>query len=151
MASIANLVTLAGGSLKITSSDETYKGVTITVIHIPANSQTGGTPIDTAVTAKGNLIVAGYSDAFVKAVIDTTASTSLASQADYAAVMAAVGSSNEESFYVNIPALEDEVGRALFSSRWTADYKPYFDHLGSVAGVTVDANTVILRLVITAR
>jgi hypothetical protein len=151
VASIANLVTLAGGSLKITTTDETYKGVTITTIHVPANSQTGGTPIDIAVAAKGNLIVAGYSDVFVKAVIDTTASTSLASQADYSAVMAAVGSSNEESFYVNIPALEDEIGQALFSSRWTTDYKPYFDHLGSVAGVTVDGNTVILRLVIMAR
>ena len=151
VASIANLVTLAGGSLKITASDEAYKGVTITTIHVPANSQTGGTPIDIAVAAKGNLIVAGYTDAFVKAVIDTTASTSLASQADYSAVMAAAGSSSEESFYINVPALEDEIGLTLFSSRWRTDYKPYFDHLGPVAGVTLDGNTVILRLVIMAR
>ena len=151
VASIANLVTLAGGTMKITASDETYKGSTITVIHIPASSQTGATPIDIAVAAKGNLIVGGYSDAFVKAVLDTTAATSLASQADYSAVMTAAGSSNQQSFYVNVAAVEDEIGRALFGSRWTADYKPYFDHLGSVAGATVDGNTVILRLVVMAK
>jgi hypothetical protein len=68
--------------------------------------------------------------------------------------MGQVGTSNEQSFYVNIPALEDEIGRALLASspsRWTQDYKPYFDHLGSVAGATIDGSTVTVQLVITAR
>ena len=60
-----------------------------------------------------NLIVAGYTDSFVKAVVDTTPATSLASQADYSAVMAAAGSGNEQSLYVDVPALEDQIGQAI--------------------------------------
>ncbi len=68
--------------------------------------------------------------------------------------MAAAGSSNVASFYVDIPALEDAIGQAVFAaspSRWTFDYKPYFDHLGGVGYSVVDGNTVILRLVVTAK
>jgi hypothetical protein len=55
--------------------------------------------------------------------------------------------------YVNIPALEDEIGIAAVasSSRWKSDYKPYFDHFGGVGYSVIDGNTVILRLVVTAR
>jgi hypothetical protein len=151
-AMITNLAVLAGGSLKLTSRDETYKGVSITIISIPGGPD--GKPVDVAVAAKDNLVVAGYTDAFVKAVIDTTPASSLASGADYAAVMSSAGANNAASGYVNIPALEDQIGQALLpsqSERWTMDYKPYFDHLGGVGYTVVDGNTVILRLVITAK
>jgi hypothetical protein len=150
-ATINNLVVLAGGSLKLTSRNETYKGIDITVIGIPGGD---GKPIEVAVAAKDNLLLAGYTDAFVKAVIDTTPATSLASSPDYSAVMSAAGANNMSSVYVNIPALEDQIGQALLasqSSRWTLDYKPYFDHLGSVGYSVVDGNTVILRLVVMAK
>ncbi len=153
MALVNNLVTLAGGSLGITSRGENYKGVEITLINIPP-SQTGGTPVEIALAAKDDHIVAGYTDAFVKAVIDTTSGNSLASQADYAAVMSAVGSSNAMSSYVNVPALMDQLGPALFSaspSQWSLDYKPYFDHVGGIGSAVVDGNTVILRFVVTAK
>jgi hypothetical protein len=151
-AMITNLAALAGGSLKLTSRDETYKGIAITVISIPNGSN--GTPVEVAVAAKDNLVVAGYTDAFVKDVIDTTPGSSLASSSDYTAVMAAAGANNMSSGYVNIPALEDQIGQALLasqSSRWTLDYKPYFDHLGGVGYTVVDGNTVILRLVVMAK
>jgi hypothetical protein len=151
-AMITNLAALAGGSLKLTSRDETYKGVSITIISIPGGPD--GKPVDVAVAAKDNLVVAGYTDAFVKAVIDTTPASSLASGADYAAVMSSAGANNAASGYVNIPALEDQIGQALLpsqSARWTMDYKPYFDHLGGVGYTVVDGNTVILRLVVMAK
>ena len=151
-ATITNLAALAGGSLKLTSRDETYKGIAITVISIPNGPD--GKPVEVAVAAKDNLVVAGYTDAFVKAVIDTTPGSSLASSSDYTAVMAAAGASSMSSGYVNIPALEDQIGQALLasqSSRWTLDYKPYFDHLGGVGYAVVDGNTVILRLVVMAK
>jgi hypothetical protein len=147
---ITNLATLASVTMHVTSKDETYKGVTVTLINVPADI-TGGIPIQIAVAAKDNLIVAGYTDAFVKAVIDTTSSNSLASQADYSNVMAQAGSSNEQSFYVNVPAVEDQIGQQFSPSRWSADYKPYFDHVGGVAGAVIDGDTVILRIVISAR
>jgi hypothetical protein len=148
--SITNLVALAGATLQVTSRDEAYKGVTVTLITVPADV-TGGMPIEIAVAAKDNLIVAGYTDAFVKAVIDTTPSNSLASQADYSNVMAQAGSSNEQSFYVNVPAVEDQIGQMYSPARWASDYKPYFDHLGGVAGSVIDGDTVTLRIVISAR
>jgi hypothetical protein len=151
-AMITNLAALAGGSLKLTSRDETYKGIAITVISIPNGPN--GTPVEVVVAAKDNLVVAGYTDAFVKDVIDTTPGSSLASSSDYTAVMAAAGANNMSSGYVNIPALEDQIGQALLasqSSRWTLDYKPYFDHLGGVGYTVVDGNTVILRLVVMAK
>jgi hypothetical protein len=149
---ITNLVALAGGSLNLTSRSETYKGVDITVITAPGGS--AGMPLEVAVASSGNLLLAGYTDQFVKAVIDTTPATSLASQPDYSAVMAAAGSSNETSFYLNIPALEDQIGQAVLASsptRWTLDYKPYFDHLGGIGYSVIDGNTVILRFVVTAK
>jgi hypothetical protein len=151
-AMITNLAALAGGSLKLTSRDETYKGIAITVISIPNGSN--GTPVEVAVAAKDNLVVAGYTDAFVKAVIDTTPGSSLASSSDYSAVMSSAGANNMASGYVNIPVLEDQIGQALLasqSSRWTLDYKPYFDHLGGAGYTVVDGNTVILRLVVMAK
>jgi hypothetical protein len=147
---ITNFATLASATTRVTSRDESYKGVTVTLIDVPADV-TGGTPLQIAVAAKDNMIVAGYTDTFVKAVIDTTSSNSLASQADYSNVMAQAGSSNEQSFYVNVPAVEDQIGRQFSPSRWAADYKPYFDHVGGVAGAVIDGDTVILRIVISAR
>ena len=149
---LVRIATLANGSLHITSRDETYKGVDITVLSIPEGS--GGAPLEIAVAAKDNLILAGYTDAFVKSVIDTTSSTSLAAQSDYSTVMAAAGASNQQSFYVNVPALEDQIGQAIFvasPSRWTVDYKPYFDHIGGVGYSVAGGNTVILRFVVTAK
>ena len=90
----------------------------------------------------------------MKSVIDTTPATALAAQPDYQAVVSAAGSSNEQSMYVNIPALEDQIGKAVLqssSSRWTTDYKPYFDHLGGMGYSVVGGNTVILRFVVTAK
>ncbi len=151
-ATITGLAALAGGSLNLTSRVETYKGIDITVIGVPNGPD--GRPVEVAVAAKNNLVVAGYTNAFVKAVIDTTPESSLASGSDYVAVMSAAGANNMSSVYVNIPALEDQIGQALLpsqSSRWTVDYKPYFDHLGGVGYTVVDGNTVILRLVVMAK
>jgi hypothetical protein len=152
VALISNAVSFAGWTYGLKSHDEQYKGATITLIDVPESVL--GMPLEIAVAAKDDLVVVGYGDAFVKAVIDTTSSTSLGSQPDYSAAMAAAGSSNVESIYVNVPALEDQIGQAVLSksaSVWAQDYKPYFDHLGSVAGSVVGGNTVILRLVITAK
>ena len=151
---VRNLLALAGGSANLTTRDETYKGVDITVITLPSDpvSTVGAEQI--AFAAKGNLIVVGLGDALVKSVIDTTPSNSLASQSDYITVMAAAGSNNEQSVYVNIPALEDQIGQAVFAvspSRWTQDYKPYFDHIGGIGYSVIDGNTVILRFIVTAK
>lgn len=149
VALITTYAALAGGTLQISSRTETYKGISITVFSVPNGT---GKPVEIALAAKDSVIVAGYTDAFVKAVVDTTPATSLNSQPDYSAVMAAAGAGNDQSMYINIPALEDQIGIAALSpSRWTTDYKPYFDHFGGIGYSVIDGNTVILRLVVTAR
>lgn len=154
VALLHNLLALAGSSLNATSRDETYKGVNITLIHVASTPGSAVGGLDVAVAAKDKLIVAGVDDAFVKAVIDTASGSSLASQSDYSNVMSAVGSSNSQSLYLNIPALEDQIGQAFFNvspARWTLDYKPYFDHLGGVGYAVTGGNTVILRFIVTAK
>jgi hypothetical protein len=154
MGLISGLVTLSGASTGLKVHTETYKGNTIALVTVPANTAgLGNAPLEVAIGTKDNLIVVGHTDAFVKAVIDTTPGTSLAAQADYAAAMGAAGASNEGSIYLNVPALEDQVGTALSSdaSRWTLNYKPYVDHVGGFALSAVDGNTVIVRLVVMAR
>jgi Protein of unknown function (DUF3352) len=152
VALVGNLLALGGSSYQISTHTDSYKGTSITVIDLPASLT--GTATQIALAAKDNLIVGGYAETFVKAVLDTTSSSSLASQSDYSAVMAAAGSSNGGSFYVDIPALEDTIGQSLFQadpSAWTSNYKPYFDHLGGVGFAVVDGTTVMLRFVVTAR
>jgi hypothetical protein len=145
---------LGGSSMGVTSRSEDHNGTSITIIHVASSAVSTVGGLDLAVAAKGNLIVAGIDSGFVKAVLDTTEPTSLGSQPDYKTLMDAVGSSNSSSFYVNIPALEDQIGQAAMdvsSSRWTTDYKPYFDHLGGAGYAVMDGNTVILRFIVTAK
>lgn len=146
---IGNLVGLSGVATGLKTRAETYKGHAITVVSVPAGTRNG--PLQLAIAAKDNLIVVGYTDAFVKGVLDTTPATSLASQADYSAAIGATGTANEASVYVNVPALEDQIGSAAFPSENSIDYKPYLDHVGGIAGSVTDGNPVILRFVVTAR
>jgi hypothetical protein len=146
---IGNLVALSGVATGLKASGETYEGHSITVVSVPAGAHNG--PVQLAIAAKDNLIVVGYTDAFVKEVLDTTPASSLASQADYSTAIGASGSANEASAYVNVPALEDQIGSAILSSEKSLDYKPYLDHVGGISASVVDGNPVILRFVVPAR
>jgi hypothetical protein len=149
-AMITNLIALGGGSMGITSVDETYKGTTITMVSV---SSGGSVPVRIGIATKGDLLVAGYEDSFVKAVLDTTSADSLASQSDYKAVMAAAGTSNFEYGYFNVSAVADQIGQAFSAnpSYYNLNYKPYVDHVGGAAFTEIDGNAVTLRLVFTAK
>ncbi len=153
-AMLTNLVALAGSLTNIgsgfTSTDETYKGTTITLITVPNGS---GSPLEFSIATKNDLIVAGYGDAFVKAVLDTTAGTSLADSVNYKSAMAAVGPSNAAYGYFDISAAADQIGQTFSgnASYYNLNYKPYVDHVGGAAFAEIDGGTVILRLVVTAK
>ena len=107
-----------------------------------------------AIATKGDLLVAGYGDTFVKAVLDTTSANSLAAQSDYQTVMAAVGASNSEYGYFDISAVADQIGQAFFPTDpgyYNLNYKPYVDHVGGAAFASIDGSTVTLRFVFTAK
>jgi hypothetical protein len=148
---ITNLIALAGSSMGITSADETYKGTTITIVSIKNGSS--GSPVQIGLAAKGDLLVAGYGDSFIKALLDTTSSDSLATQSDYKTVMAAAGTSNATYGYFNVSAVADQIGQSFTgnAARYNLDYKPYVDHIGGVAFASIDGTTVTLRLVFTAK
>jgi hypothetical protein len=153
-AMVTTLIALGGGSLGVTSSSETYHGVTITKLHVAGSEGISLGSMDFAIAASGDLVVAGYGDAFVKAVLDTTPANSLASQSDFKTVMAAAGTSNAEFGYFNIGMVADELGQALFPanpSYYNLNYKPYVDHVGGAAFTEIDGSTVTLRLVFTAK
>jgi hypothetical protein len=152
-AMITSLIALAGGSLGLTSSDETYKGTTITRIHVSGSEGVSLGSMDFAIATKNDLLVAGYGDDFVKAVLDTTSADSLATQADYKTVMAAAGTSNTEYGYFNIGAVADEIGRAFSANPayYNLNYKPYVDHIGGAAFASIDGSTVTVRFVLTAK
>jgi hypothetical protein len=149
-AMLTNLIALAGGSMGITSADETYKGTTITRITVPNGS---GTPLEFSIAIKNDLIVAGYEDSFVKSVLDATANTSLAASANYQTAMAAVGTSNAADGYFDISAVADQIGQTFSgnASYYNLNYKPYVDHIGGAAFAEIDGSTVVLRLVVTAK
>jgi hypothetical protein len=152
VALLTSAVALAGGSLGLKSSTESYGGATITVITVVADSAHGTPAIDIGVTSKDSMIVAGYGDSFAKAVLDTTSSTALSAQSDYRAVMDAVGASNAGSMYVNVPALEDQLGQmAVDPSNWNTNYKPYFDHVGGIGFASIDGSSSTMRAVVMAR
>jgi hypothetical protein len=146
------LLGLAALATGISSRTETYKGHEITVVTVPAS--VAGQQFDIGLGSSGNLLLASYGDSFIKSVIDTTAGTSLAAQANFKAAAGAAGDSNMGFAYVNLQALADQVGKAAYSSdpsRWTLYYKPYFDHLGGIAVSAVDGSITTVRLVVTAR
>jgi hypothetical protein len=152
LGNVTGLIGLSGIATGIKSRSEAYNGSTITVVTVPASL--AGRKIDIAAAVKDNLVVVGYTDAFVKSVIDTTPATSLASRADYRTAMGAAGSENAASAFVDIPALRPEIASVVDTFHivhaWALDYKPYLDHLDGLAAAVIDGTTVTIRLVVTA-
>jgi hypothetical protein len=159
---VRTLVTATGGS-GISSTDDTYKGVTITTLRTsggtalePGIPDTTGMMLNASISfaAKDGLIIAGADEAFVKSVIDTSSSNSLASSDTYKAALAAAGNSNAGSAYVDIPTIVAGVVAALPASdaaSFNTDVKPYLDHVGGAAFANIDGSTITVRLIVMAK
>ena len=163
LALVHTLVAASGGS-GISSTDETYKGVTITTLRTTGSSaMQSGTTADISgmmlnasisFAAKDGLIIAGAGDGFVKSVIDTSSNNSLASSDAYKAALAAAGNSNAGSAYVDIPTIVAGVVAALPSSEaasFNTDVKPYLDHVGGAAFANIDGSTITVRFIVMAK
>ena len=163
LALVHTLVAASGGS-GISSTDETYKGVTITTLRTTGSSaMQSGTTADISgmmlnasisFAAKDGLIIAGAGDGFVKSVIDTSSNNSLASSDAYKAALAAAGNSNAGSAYVDIPTIVAGVVAALPSSEaasFNTNVKPYLDHVGGAAFANIDGSTITVRFIVMAK
>jgi hypothetical protein len=140
--SLRNVLALGGAQAGITISDETYNGATITTIDVGdvrdllntagagsafgPNLPEGHLKFAYAVTDK--LVVAGVGDAFVKAVLDTQAGTSLASDSRFKAATDRAGAANRGLTYVDIAAARELIENlmpAAERAEYERNYKPY--------------------------
>jgi hypothetical protein len=153
----------ATGGTGFASTDETYKGVTITTLRLsgttalePGMADVGGMMLNATVSfaAKDDLIVVGNDSAFVKSVIDTNSDKSLASSDTYKAALSAAGTSNAGAAYVDIPTIAAEISAQLPASEagfFTANVKPYLDHVGGAAFADIDGSTITVRFIVMAK
>jgi hypothetical protein len=162
LALVRSLITASGGA-GFVSTDETYKGVTITTLRLsgttalePGMADVGGMMLNATVSfaAKDDLIVVGSDAAFVKSIIDTGAGSSLASSDTYRTALAAAGNSNAGSGYADIPTIASALSPDLLGSyagAFTSDIKPYIDHVGGAAFASIDGSTITIRFIVMAK
>ena len=156
LALVRTLLGATGGS-GLATHDETYKGVTITTLQSGGGSGVDlGMMMSASVTfaAKDDLIIAGPDAAFVKSVIDTNSDNSLASSDTYKAALSAAGTSNAGSAYVDIPTIAAGISAQLPASEagfFTANVKPYLDHVGGAAFADIDGSTITVRFIVMAK
>jgi hypothetical protein len=172
---LKNLVSLVGSSAGITLAEETYNGTTITVIDAGDVSRftgsgeqlpgtTSGVPnlgalfagqhFQIAVAQKGDLVIAGIGDAFVKAVLDTKSGSALADQQAYRDAMDHAGASNAGQLYVDLrSAIETWAAQmpADEYQRWAADIKPYLEPFRAFAAAVSGGDPTRGRVVITVK
>ncbi len=155
LALVRTLLGATGGS-GLATHDETYKGVTITTLQTAGDAIQPGMMLNASVTfaAKDDLIIAGPDAAFVKSVIDTNSDNSLASSDTYKAALSAAGTSNAGSAYVDIPTIAAAISAQLPASEagfFTANVKPYLDHVGGAAFADIDGSTITVRFIVMAK
>jgi hypothetical protein len=155
LALVRTLLGATGGS-GLATHDETYKGVTITTLQTAGDAIQPGMMLNASVTfaAKDDLIIAGPDAAFVKSVIDTNSDNSLASSDTYKAALSAAGTSNAGSAYVDIPTIAAGISAQLPAGEagfFTANVKPYLDHVGGAAFADIDGSTITVRFIVMAK
>ncbi|HEX5465171.1 MAG TPA: DUF3352 domain-containing protein [Candidatus Limnocylindrales bacterium] len=156
------LLSLAGSSSGVSTTQEQASGVTITIIHLDAGSGgpaagAGGAaalPTELAVAAKGDLIVVGLGDAFVKQVLALDPAGSLASSERFSAALAAAGGPRDSGLtWIDVNALDQHLAKVLPAGQraeFEAQVKPYLDvidHLIAVQSVDGSTFTGVVQLV----
>lgn len=160
---VGNLLALTGGSSGVTTRQESYAGTTVTIADLDgAGSAIGGSTLPIPVGGRAEMawavtdqvVVIGVGDAFVKSVLDTTAGTSLASNARFSALVDRVGD-HAGLGYLDLTAIREMIEAAVPAAqrgRYDADVKPYvvpFDAL--VAATRTGSDVDSGRLIVTIR
>ena len=160
---LKNLVSLVGGASGVSISDETYNGATITVVDVgEVSGLTGqalpgvapGAHLQLAVAQKGDIVIAGIGDAFVKAVLDTRPGASLADRDIYRDAMGQAGSSNTGQLFVDLGTVIDLVATRMPADdlkRFQADVKPYLAPLRAFAASASAGDPSRIRIVVTVK
>jgi hypothetical protein len=135
------------GGPTITTSDAPYAGTTITSVGVDLGTAlgtgSGSSTVTLAYAFKGDLFVLGVGDTFVKAVLDTTSATSLASDARYSTALAAAGGPTDSSVvYADLTAIRGLAEAQIPADQkaaYTSDVQPYLAPFDRFVSVRVDA------------
>jgi hypothetical protein len=139
---IRAFIAIGGAQQGITVSDQDYNGTTITTVDLGDVSKLAGGGVQAFALPVGNVqiayavtdqvVVIGSSPGFVKHVLDTTPSTSLASSESYKRLVGRSGTGTGTTF-VDISAIRDMAEKAMKASdpaafdRYTTEIKPFLD------------------------
>ena len=164
--SLRSLIALGGAQAGITVTDETYNGVTITVVNVGDLSKLSGMSgmsgmsgatmplplpagdLEIAYAVTDDVVVIGSGPGFVKHVLDTTKETSLASNDRYAKLASRAGSGTSET-WIDITAIRQLLEKAATDNhadaaelaKYEKEIKPFlvpFDALFGSASVDGD-------------
>jgi hypothetical protein len=150
---IQALLALGGASAGITSSEQAYGDGTLLVVTIPSGTEMFGTEVpEIAVTVQRGVFVLGTLD-FVKDVVDTSASSSLATLATYKTAMSVAGGDGVSDVFVDITALRTAVETMMPAdekARYETEIKPFLEPFEAFASVAeAPGATTVSRAVIT--
>jgi hypothetical protein len=166
LASIKGLIALAGAQQGVATSDQAYAGTTITSIdvsgliakNLPAGGQAlpAGAPTSIAYAASADVVVIGVGDAFVKAVLDVKAGSSLADGTRYKGLIDRVGSRDTSSFYLDAAAVRDAVEGIAAKlpvdlGPYRSAYRPYLLPIDGIVGARVTGDFDRSTFVITVK
>ncbi len=157
LASVKNLLVLAGTSTGVTVHEEPYAGGTITVFDAGDVQKLLGRPdvatslaisghLEIAVGIRNDIVAIGLGDAFVKAVLDTKPGASLADQAGYRDALDRVGSKNAGSIFVDLAGAralaEPFIAASPQSATYQKELRPYLEPFAAFAAAIVVGDSV---------
>jgi len=161
---IRSFVILGGGQAGVTLRDEKHGDATVTIVDFSATmAQSGGLPpgvkAEIAWTVTDNLVAIGYPAAYVNAVLDAKAGSSLADDARFKSLVARVGADNLGLTFVDIQGIrslvEPLVKPLVPASDWAfyeREILPYVSHLDAVvSSARADGNLNRLPMAFTAK
>jgi Protein of unknown function (DUF3352) len=140
---IRNLIALGGGS-QATITDENYNGTTITTVAASSAQLAGMSHVVYAV--RDDVVVVSIDSAFVKAVLDTKADSSLASNDRYKQLIGRATDRNFQQAYVDLTATREileSFATTGSAAEYEREYKPYlepFDALVAAGWTDGDMN-----------
>jgi hypothetical protein len=168
--SLRSLIALGGAQAGITITDETYNGVTITIVNVGDLSKLSGLSgaavpmplpsgdLEIAYAVTDDVVVIGSGPGFVKHVLDTTKDTSLASNDRYKKLADRAGTGTSAAF-VDLTAIRELIEKAAADgtadaaelAKYEKEIKPFlvpFDALVASGSVDGDLTRSVIYLTV---
>jgi hypothetical protein len=154
LTSVRSLITLAGAQsgVEIEIREETYQGVTMTVVDLSALAgQLGGmaglptgleAAPEVAYAVTDGAVIVGANPGFVRSAIDAAAGPSLAEDARYRALVERAGAQNVSTFFLDVTAIRESLETlgaqmGVDNVQYEREYKPYLLPFDAMVAVGV--------------